>query len=518
MDSETFSPSSDLVKCCNCACCTCSSSTSLTAVTSPRGAWLRSVKRKHDEFERGNAFIVPGLDFNFNPRVQVENECAALREMVATQQQTVQDLYEELEEERNAASTAANEAMSMILRLQREKAEIQMEARQFKRFSEEKMIHDQQELQVLEDLLYKREQSIQSLTCEVQAYKHRMMSFGLSEAEADGDREGISRNPSMLSNFEGEFDFPPYGYPPLKCNLNENPGPLEDDEEIADVEKYAFGETPRDRLKNLEDRINLMERSPTCSSHVDSEFNRSRSVLEKVIVGYSPRKSRHSRKFSTDSSNSLIGTDREARPDLESPRFGSSFRKNETFSRNEDSSSFRKKGNNLSEFGDNVSDRVYSLDSLQNPKPANGVFEDFNSSPRENQPDMSDPYIKKLNMRVQALEADRASMSQAIISMSSDKAHMMILKELAQQLKGARKMSERQVPADGKSSFTTVLKWIVSFVNWRKKARRNNEQPRFANDSRQKPSHKAIQMFVEYTIVTLSRKHLCPYGSLCSQV
>lgn len=33
----------------------------------------------------------------------------------------------------------------MILRLQREKVEIQMEARQFKRFVEEKMAHDQQE-------------------------------------------------------------------------------------------------------------------------------------------------------------------------------------------------------------------------------------------------------------------------------------------------------------------------------------------------------------------------------------
>ncbi|KAL0333545.1 UNVERIFIED_CONTAM: Myosin-binding protein 7 [Sesamum angustifolium] len=38
----------------------------------------------------------------------------------------------------------------------------------------------------LEDLLYKREQTIESLTCEVQAYKHRMMSYGLTEAEAEG--------------------------------------------------------------------------------------------------------------------------------------------------------------------------------------------------------------------------------------------------------------------------------------------------------------------------------------------
>ncbi|KAI3751104.1 hypothetical protein L2E82_22150 [Cichorium intybus] len=41
-----------------------------------------------------------------------------------------------------------------------------MEARQFKRFSEERMAHDQQEIMELEDCLYQREQTIQALTCE----------------------------------------------------------------------------------------------------------------------------------------------------------------------------------------------------------------------------------------------------------------------------------------------------------------------------------------------------------------
>ncbi|KAI3519989.1 hypothetical protein L1887_09210 [Cichorium endivia] len=53
----------------------------------------------------------------------------------------IQDLISDLEEERYASASAANEAMSIILKLQREKAEVQMEARQFKRFSG-KMAHD----------------------------------------------------------------------------------------------------------------------------------------------------------------------------------------------------------------------------------------------------------------------------------------------------------------------------------------------------------------------------------------
>ena len=80
-------PSKSLEQCCDCGC-----SCSLTVSSSSNGAWIRSVKRKY----------------------------------------------------------AANETMSMILRLQREKAEVQMEARQFKRFSEEKMSHDAQEISAWE--------------------------------------------------------------------------------------------------------------------------------------------------------------------------------------------------------------------------------------------------------------------------------------------------------------------------------------------------------------------------------
>ncbi|KAI3716627.1 hypothetical protein L1987_67631 [Smallanthus sonchifolius] len=126
--------------------------------------------------------------------------------MVTNQQQSIHDLADELEEERNASSSAANVAMSMILRLQREKAEIEMEARQFKRFSEQKTSHDQQEIVALEELLYKREQTIQSLTCEVQAYKYRMTSYGLTESEAEGVKGMITNsNNSIATNSVTEF-------------------------------------------------------------------------------------------------------------------------------------------------------------------------------------------------------------------------------------------------------------------------------------------------------------------------
>ncbi|XP_059646540.1 myosin-binding protein 7 [Cornus florida] len=480
MDLET---TTSLVKCCDCGCSNCS-----LMNRSFSGTWLRSVKRKADDLEEGNKFTIPGLNFQQVARVEIENECVALREMVSSQQQTIEDLFIELDEERNASSSAANEAMSMILRLQREKAETQMEARQFKRFAEEKIAHDQHELAVLEDLLYKREQAIQSLSCEVRAYKLRMMSFGLTEAEADGEKSGFTRNNSAV-DLDPQFESPTYDYPPLKCNLSNNQAYPEIDNDVADVEKYVFGETPRSResLKDLEYRINQLERSPR-HNQPDGEFPGTKNVLEKVTVGNSPRRFRHFRRFSTDSSGSFSATVKEMAPTFapDSPRLGTSFRKTEYF-QTEDYSNL-KKVDSASEIGDDMSDRVYTIDSVHQgvpyngvmgPKTSIGIYEDYPATPREslNRTDMEDPDIKKLYMRLQALEADRESMRQALISMRTDKAQLVLLKEIAQQL--CNEMSPgRKIPVKNLSvvrsfSFLSIFKWILSFVLWKRKARRS---------------------------------------------
>uniref|UniRef100_A0A7N0V3G4 GTD-binding domain-containing protein n=1 Tax=Kalanchoe fedtschenkoi TaxID=63787 RepID=A0A7N0V3G4_KALFE len=481
MDSEASIASEEVEGgCCDCS-CKCNLKRDDGSV-----AWFRSVKRKFEELEEGEKFVIPGLSYPTLPvaRVLIENECTALREMVTSQQETIQDLLADLEEERNAAASAANEAMSMIVRLQREKAEIQMESRQFKRFAEEKMAHDQLEFGSVEDLLYKREQAIQALTCEVQAYKHRMMSFGLTEFEIEGERiANLSPNASVKDG--NQFDFPAYDYPPLKCSLNEVQGP-DGDDDIQDVEKYVFGETPRseDHLRNLDHRISEMEKSPR--SPINGDFTTSKHILEKVTVGQSPRRSRHSRKFSTDSSGSLPGQAREigAYFITESPKLGTSFKKMEYISQVENLSN-RRDVDEASDIGDDSADRICTIDSIHNRAPyANvvenkagiGVCEDYLTTPREsmNNADIGDPEIKKLYMRLHALEADRESMKQAIISMRTDKAQLVLLREIAQQL--CKEMSpDKRAPvkkahASGNISFMFVFKWITSFILWRKKA------------------------------------------------
>ncbi|KAL0736447.1 hypothetical protein Bca4012_012657 [Brassica carinata] len=475
----------DLVRCCDCG-CDCSAS-----------PWIRSVKRKHDELENEkNRFHIPELDHldsssSSNAKVQIENECELLRETLTSQQESIQELYAELDEERNAASTAANEAMSMILKLQRDKAEVQMELRQFKRFAEEKMEHDQQELLALEDLVYKREQTIQALTCEAQAYKHRMMSYGVSESEFDGERN-VS-NTSLMEN-EFEYDLPAYDYPPLKCSLNENLDPLEADVDVEDVEKYALTDSSsphgREDLKSLEQRISQMERIPSFTpAHGDG-----RTYLEKVVVGQSPR---HLRGVSTGSSS------RDQRPEfsVDSPRSnnGSSFKKMEGDLRAEG------KGD-LPETGDNdMDDRVYTIDSIHHSVSQSDASEqkfkedtaDDGYGENLNQPDLSDPGITKLYMRLQALEADRESMRQAIVSMRTEKAQMVLLKEIAQHL-SKDIIPERRLPLQkastvGAFSFISVLKWITSFLFWRKRARRS----KYMNGMQ--GSNMGLQMLLEKT-------------------
>ncbi|OMO93027.1 hypothetical protein CCACVL1_06673 [Corchorus capsularis] len=94
-------------------------------------------------------------------------------------------LYLELEKERSAAATAADEAMAMILRLQEEKATIEMEARQYQRMIEEKSSYDAEEMNILKEILLRREREKHFLEKEVECYKQ--MFFEKEQVDTDMD-------------------------------------------------------------------------------------------------------------------------------------------------------------------------------------------------------------------------------------------------------------------------------------------------------------------------------------------
>ena len=80
-------------------------------------------------------------------------------------------LYLELDKERAAAATAADEAMAMISRLQEEKASMEMEMRQYQRMIEERFVYDEEEMNVLQEILIRREKENHFLEKELEAYR-----------------------------------------------------------------------------------------------------------------------------------------------------------------------------------------------------------------------------------------------------------------------------------------------------------------------------------------------------------
>ena len=91
----------------------------------------------------------------------------------------------ELEKERSAAATAADEAMAMILRLQSEKAAVGMESRQYQRMIEEKSAYDEEEMEILKEIIVRREQEKHVLEKEVEAYRQMMLSGDLTGEKPD---------------------------------------------------------------------------------------------------------------------------------------------------------------------------------------------------------------------------------------------------------------------------------------------------------------------------------------------
>ncbi|XP_038700408.1 uncharacterized protein LOC119997451 [Tripterygium wilfordii] len=109
---------------------------------------------------------------------RLEQDIIDLEEALCAQQELLQKLYTELEVERESSATAASEALSMILRLQGEKATVKMEASHYKRMAEEKIEHAEEYLEMYEDLIYQRELEIASLEYQVQAYRCKLLSMG----------------------------------------------------------------------------------------------------------------------------------------------------------------------------------------------------------------------------------------------------------------------------------------------------------------------------------------------------
>ncbi|XP_057496714.1 protein FLOURY 1-like [Actinidia eriantha] len=102
-----------------------------------------------------------------------EIDVMELRKLVKIERKRANAAYSELEKERTAAATAAEEAMGMILRLQNEKSLVEMEANQYRRLSEEKQIHDQGVIQSLRWIVMKHESERSLLEGQLRVFRRK---------------------------------------------------------------------------------------------------------------------------------------------------------------------------------------------------------------------------------------------------------------------------------------------------------------------------------------------------------
>lgn len=137
------------------------------------------------------------------PEDQTSDEIL-LRDLVKFERQRAEAALSELEKERLAATTAAEEAMSMIMRLQREKSSIEIEAKQYRRLAEGKQVHDQEVIGFLRSVIGELERDLNALAEELFLCSRRLSSRDRCNCTdgADGFEDGAEEYD--LSNDNGD--------------------------------------------------------------------------------------------------------------------------------------------------------------------------------------------------------------------------------------------------------------------------------------------------------------------------
>lgn len=131
----------------------------------------------------------------------------SLRKMVKMERRRANAARLELEKERMAAATAADETMAMILRLQNEKSLVEMEANQYKRLAEEKQLHDQEVIQSLQWLVLQHESERSILEDQLKSCEEKLKPFGKKDYEEDHSLVAEENHSSLNTNLDDAFHY-----------------------------------------------------------------------------------------------------------------------------------------------------------------------------------------------------------------------------------------------------------------------------------------------------------------------
>jgi Zein-binding len=182
-----------------------------------------------------------------------------LKSALQSEKNALRAIYLELEEERSASAIAANQTMAMINRLQEEKAAMQMEALQYQRMMEEQSEYDQEALQMLNELVVKREKEKEELEKELEAYKHKVLvlerKIGRERDHSLGKKSGSETSSSSSDSLE---------YSVALENGNDEFVPVEEHLISLESSLDEFEEERRsilEQLKGLEEKLFSLEGS-----------------------------------------------------------------------------------------------------------------------------------------------------------------------------------------------------------------------------------------------------------------
>ncbi|KAK6135650.1 hypothetical protein DH2020_030615 [Rehmannia glutinosa] len=139
-----------------------------------------------------------------NEYTEEDDECdvSKLRKLLKTERHKANVALAELAKERAASSSAAEEAMAMILRLQNEKSSIELESNQYRRLAEEKQIHDQEVIQSLQWLVWRHESERSLLEDELKSCRRKLKRCCSNEETEEFEEAQSSFNGNILDALE----------------------------------------------------------------------------------------------------------------------------------------------------------------------------------------------------------------------------------------------------------------------------------------------------------------------------
>ncbi|KAL1568591.1 putative myosin-binding protein 4 [Salvia divinorum] len=352
--------------------------------------------------------------------VTVERLKAALR----SERKALQSLYAELEEERSASAVAANQTMAMINRLQEEKAAMQMEALQYQRMMEEQSEYDQEALQLMNELMVKREREKKEVEKELEEYRKKLFEYETREKvrtlrkSKDGStRSGFSS--ASCSNAEDSDG--------LSIDLNQDA--KEEEGSYSHKEKYENESTPIDAVINLEqsladfedERMSILEQLKVLEEKLltlddeDDDDMEQHFGEENGHHHLNDETNGHANGFAKETTN--------GKPHLQHRRIAGH------------------KGKSLLPLFDAICDE--NGDAMLNGNGVHDSSQDESEFEMDNKKLAMEEEVDHLYERLQALEADREFLKHCISSMKKGDKGMDLLQEILQHLRDLRTVEFR---------------------------------------------------------------------------